>query len=365
MQLKALFDFVPKKHPLLLISGPCSVETPDQVMETARDLAGLGSISVLRGGIWKPRTRPNSFEGMGEKALPWLAQAAKANNLISATEVANSHHVELCLKNEIDILWLGARTTVNPFSVQEIADSMRGLDIPVFVKNPVNPDIELWIGAIERIYNAGITKIVAVHRGFSTAEKTGYRNAPMWEIPIELKRRFPDLPLICDPSHISGKRDLLFKVSQKAIDLDMQGIMLETHPDPDKALSDAKQQITPMAFGSMLNQLVLKKREGTGDVHQIQLNQMRTEIDALDEKIISLLAQRMEISEKIGSFKKENHMTILQLERWREIFKERTQQGKELGLSESFLQKFLESVHKESIKWQEGKEEAKDIRHKT
>lgn len=354
MNFKNLQEIVPFNHKPFLVAGPCSAETEAQVYETAVQLSQNQNVKIFRSGIWKPRTRPNSFEGMGEQALPWLTKAAKDFGFLSATEVANAHHVELCLKHNVDILWIGARTTVNPFTVQEIADALRGVQKPVFVKNPVNPDIELWVGAIERIYNAGVDKIVAIHRGFSTAEKNGYRNTPMWEIPIELKRRFPDLPIICDPSHIGGKRDLLLKISQKALDLDMNGLMIETHIDPDRALSDAQQQITPLQLTQLLDKLIYKERGGLTDAESIELMKFREQIDELDEKIIALLASRMNVSETIGKYKKNNQMTVLQLDRWMHIFESRTKLGMELGLSERFLQNFLQSLHKESIKRQEG-----------
>ncbi|HYG49601.1 MAG TPA: chorismate mutase [Flavobacteriales bacterium] len=354
MEFQSLSEFIPFSHKPFIVAGPCSAETEEQVYQTALQLSDIQNVKVFRSGIWKPRTRPNSFEGLGEKALPWLVKAAKDHGFFSATEVANAHHVELCLKAGIDILWIGARTTVNPFTVQEIADALQGVDKPVFVKNPVNPDIELWVGAIERIYYTGNCKIAAVHRGFSTAEKYEYRNAPTWEIPIELKRRFPKLPLICDPSHITGKRGLLQKVSQKALDLDVDGLMIETHIDPDRALSDAQQQITPQQLTQLLSKLVYKQQEGITQREHAELEKLRQEIDELDEKIIALLANRMHISERIGGYKKQHQMTILQLERWRHIFESRTRQGSSLGLSERFLQKFLENLHKESIKRQEG-----------
>jgi chorismate mutase len=354
MKFKSLQDFIPFTNKPFLVAGPCSSETEQQVYVTASELSKNPNVKILRSGIWKPRTRPNSFEGMGEQALPWLVKAAKDFGFLSATEVANANHVELCLKHGIDVLWIGARTTVNPFTVQEIADALKGVDKPVFVKNPVNPDIELWVGAIERVYNAGIQKIVAIHRGFSTAEKSVYRNSPMWQIPIELKRRFPDLPIICDPSHITGNRELLLKVAQKAIDLDMNGLMIETHPDPDNALSDAKQQITPYQLTQLLEKLIYKEKDGLVSSENAELIKMREHIDELDEKIIQLLASRMDISQGIGSYKKGQQMTILQLERWMHIFESRTKQGMELGLSERFLQNFLQELHKESIRRQEG-----------
>lgn len=355
MNFTSLHTIAPGLVEPFLVAGPCSAETEEQVMETARGLSQVPQVKVLRSGIWKPRTRPNSFEGVGEKALPWLVNAARAHGFLSATEVANVHHVEECFKHGVDILWIGARTTVNPFSVQEIADALKGSDVPVFIKNPINPDLELWIGAIERVYHAGIKKIVAVHRGFSTAEKHGFRNAPMWEIPLELKRRYPDLPVICDPSHISGKRDLLLTVAQKAVDLHMDGLMIETHPDPDHALSDAAQQITPRQLMQLLEKLVYKKPDGTNDDVQLdELMKLRRYIDELDEKIIELLADRMNISEKIGEYKRGHNMTIFQLERWRHIFETRTQQGGDLGLSSEFLKKFLDTLHQESIRRQEN-----------
>lgn len=339
----------------LVISGPCSAETEEQVFETARQLSTIPQVKILRSGIWKPRTRPNSFEGKGEEALPWLTKAAKAFGMLSATEVANAKHVEQCLNAGVDILWIGARTTVNPFSVQEIADALKGVTVPVFIKNPINPDLELWIGAIERVLNTGNTKVAAIHRGFSTTEKQGYRNAPMWEIPLELKRRIPEISLVCDPSHISGKRDLIQRVAQKALDLNMDGLMIEAHLDPDHAWSDKEQQLTPSALKQLIANLIVKKPEGTNAEELDELRRLRTYIDELDEKIIELLSDRMNISERIGEYKREQKMTIFQLDRWKSIFESRNFQGKKLGLSEEFLSKIMESIHKESIRRQEGK----------
>ena len=344
----------PQSKPFV-IAGPCSVESEVQVMETALLLSQIEQVKVLRGGIWKPRTRPNSFEGIGEQALPWLVNAALQNNLLSATEVANAKHVEACLKAGVSLVWIGARTTVNPFSVQEIADALKGVKIPVFVKNPINPDIDLWIGAIERVANAGITQIAAIHRGFSTSEKQSYRNAPMWEIPLELKRRLSGTTILCDPSHISGKTELIAKVSQKAMDLNMDGLMIEVHPKPDYALSDKDQQLHPFELKNLIANLIIKQPEGENAKERDELLRLRSYIDDLDEKIIELLADRMNISEKIGDYKRKNKMTIFQLERWKTIFENRSMQGNSLGLSKEFLQKFLESVHKESIRRQEGK----------
>jgi chorismate mutase len=334
---------------LIVFGGPCSAETEEQVMQTAQILAKEPKIKVLRAGIWKPRTRPNAFEGNGEKALDWLVKAGKANGLKTATEVANSEHVEACLKAGIDILWIGARSTVNPFTVQEIADAIKGTNIPVLIKNPVNPDLQLWIGAIERIAKAGIDKIAAVHRGFSWFDKTIYRNDPKWEFAIELKRHFPDLAILCDPSHISGKREWVEQVSQKAIDLNMDGLMVEVHPNPDIALSDAAQQITPASFIKLLNHLIMRKADCADAEFTNQLQQLRNEIDAIDEVIIQKLAERIQIIEKIGEYKFNNNVTILQLKRWEEILTTRLQHGNELGLNPAFIKEILDAFHKESI----------------
>ncbi len=336
----------------LIISGPCSAETEEQVHETAAQLKAINKVDLLRAGIWKPRTRPNSFEGVGGQGLVWLKAAGKAMGIPVCTEVANATHVEAALKNDIDVLWLGARTTVNPFSVQEIADALKGVDIPVMVKNPINPDMELWIGAIERIQLAGIQNISAIHRGFSSFDKTIYRNVPMWEIPIQLKLRMPEVPIICDPSHICGRRDLLESVSQKALDMAMDGLMLESHISPDDAWSDAAQQITPTQLEQLLNNLVARHEDAEDNEVLSVLEKFRSEIDQLDEKIIQVFSKRMEVARAIGSFKKENDITILQSNRWKEIYNARKSLAKELGLSESFIETLLTSVHHESIKQQ-------------
>lgn len=340
-------------HPLFM-AGPCSAESEEQMMEVAHGIAASGKVTVLRAGIWKPRTRPDTFEGRGEQALPWLKAAAKQNGLLSLTEVANAAHVEAALKAEIDMLWVGARTTVNPFSVQEIADALQGVDIPVLVKNPIHPELQLWIGALERINKAGIKKLAAIHRGFSTYEKTPFRNAPMWEIPIELKRLIPQLPIICDPSHISGTRELIEMVSQKALDLDMAGLIIETHPDPEHALSDAQQQITPARLNELLSGLSIRNPEVSNHEFQTALEELRTKIDDLDLEILQKFAARMDIAEKIGEYKKENQVTILQLQRWEEIIRKRKMQGEAMGLSDAFLRKLLEIIHEESIRRQNG-----------
>ncbi|MBN1650832.1 MAG: bifunctional 3-deoxy-7-phosphoheptulonate synthase/chorismate mutase type II [Bacteroidales bacterium] len=332
----------------LIISGPCSAESEEQVLETAKELAKIDAVKLFRAGVWKPRTRPNMFEGHGEKALKWMQRAKKETGLKTTIEVANPKHVELALKYDIDVLWIGARSVVNPFSVQEIADVLKGVDIPVMVKNPLNPDLALWIGALERLNEAGITKLAAIHRGFDFFKKSAFRNAPMWEIPIELKRLFPTLPIITDPSHISGKRSLLAEIAQKAFDLEMDGLMIETHCNPDKALTDAKQQIKPQALQELLNHIIIRERKG--DVaFESKLEEYRSEIDRLDAEMINILARRLDIIDLIGQYKKENNITILQLKRWSNIIQERLENGKNLGVDTEFLTKVLELVHKESI----------------
>ncbi|MGA1978120.1 MAG: chorismate mutase [Bacteroidales bacterium] len=332
-----------------LISGPCSAETEEQVMETAVRLAELKKVNVFRAGIWKPRTRPNTFEGIGTAGLRWLRRVKKETGLLVATEVANEKHVHEALKYGIDVLWVGARTSVNPFTVQDIADALKGADVMVFVKNPVNPDIELWIGAIERIAQAGIKKLGAIHRGFSTYEKTAYRNQPNWQIPIELRRRIPDLPLICDPSHISGSRDYIHEISQKAMDLNFDGLMIESHIDPDKALSDAAQQITPESLKKLLNRLILRNASTTDSKLLDVLAELRQQIDIYDDHLIDLLEQRMEISDTIGKYKKENNIAILQTMRWDEIVKRSMKKGLQKGLSAELIDIVFKAVHQESI----------------
>lgn len=344
-------DWLPKKTPII-ISGPCSVESEEQVLKTAQQISKDGKSSILRGGIWKPRTRPNSFEGVGEEGLKWLKQAGNEVGLPVATEVANSEHVEACLRSEIDVLWIGARTTVNPFSIQAIADALKGVDVPVFVKNPITPDINLWIGALERINDAGINKLAAIHRGFSSFDKSSYRNAPMWELPIELKLMCPALPLFCDPSHIAGDKELIPYVSQKALDLDMEGLMLESHISPSEAKSDAKQQLTPAELDIVLSQLVIRKKNTGNEDFINKLEQLRTVIDELDEELINKFSSRMSIIEKIGEYKSQNNVTILQLERWEKILANRSFLAEKVGLSDDFIKKMLELIHQESIRIQ-------------
>lgn len=333
----------------LVIAGPCSAETEEQVYATAQGIAQYPQVKIMRAGIWKPRTRPGMFEGVGNIGLEWLAGAAKQNNLLSACEVATAKHVEEALKAGIDILWIGARTTVNPFSVQEIADALKGANVGVMVKNPVAPDLQLWVGAVERVVNAGINKVMAIHRGFQTIAKTRYRNNPLWEIPIELKAQLPGLPVICDPSHITGKSELIADVAQKAVDMDMDGLMIETHPNPKAALSDARQQITPDELGAILSQLVVKHAHSADEDFQSRLDELRSIIDGIDAELLKVLARRMAIVEKIGEYKHENHVTVLQIKRWKEILRTRTDLAHSLNLDEDFVKAILNLIHKESI----------------
>ena len=331
-----------------LIAGPCSAETEEQVMAAARGLAPLG-IDLFRAGVWKPRTRPGAFEGNGATALPWLRRVKAETGLRTTIEVANANQVYEALKFGVDVLWVGARSTVNPFSVQEIADALRGVDVPVLVKNPVNPDLELWIGAIERIRNAGVTQVGAIHRGFSAYAKTKFRNAPYWEIPIELRRRMPDLPLICDNSHICGNREDLLEVAQQALDLNYDGLMTEVHCAPDEAWSDAKQQITPFAYSEFASRLILR-RETTDNVDFLEnLENLRHKIDEVDLELLNLLARRMRLAEDIGRYKSRNNISILQASRWNEILEKAFVEGQQRGLSNVFVEKFLSAVHQESI----------------
>ncbi len=350
-------EFIPMKDwnlgldDFTVISGPCSAETPEQVMETARGVAQAGT-HLLRAGIWKPRTRPNSFEGVGSPGLKWLKEAGEAAGLPVTTEVANVKHVYEALRTGIDVLWIGARTTTNPFAVQEIADALEGVDIPIMVKNPVNPDIDLWIGAMERIEKAGITKIAAIHRGFSTYGPSRFRNDPHWEIPIELKRRVPNLPIICDPSHICGRRDLLAEISQEALDLNLDGLMIESHPTPDKALSDAKQQITPTTLNGLLKRLIHREPQSNDPVFLHSLEAFRDKIDNLDHKLIEVLAERMSIVRQIGEYKRVNNITILQSSRWNQILDERMAKARAMGLGDAIMKEILDQVHQESIRQQ-------------
>lgn len=335
------------KRPLI-IAGPCSAETEEQVLTTARELNKQG-VRIFRAGIWKPRTKPGGFEGVGREGLPWMQQV-KAEGMYTLIEVANHHHVAEAVSHGIDMLWIGARTSVNPFAVQEIAEALAeaGFKGPVFVKNPVNPDLELWIGAIERLYNAGITKIAAIHRGFSSYDKNIYRNLPQWHIPIELKRKMPGITLIADPSHIGGKRELIAPLSQQAMDLNYDGLIIETHIDPDKAWSDKEQQITPEALSGILRLLVIRESTQTTE----SLTELRRQIDLIDEEVLNLLARRMGVSKEIGRYKKEHNMPILQTSRYDEILERSIREAEEMGMGAGFMKKILEAIHEESIRQQ-------------
>jgi chorismate mutase len=344
----------------LLIAGPCSAESEEQVLASARGIAQHApQVKVFRAGVWKPRTRPGGFEGRGTPALEWLGKAKAETGLLMVVEVATPEHVEAALKAGIDMLWVGARTTPNPFSVQALADALQGVDVPVFVKNPINPDLQLWIGALERLAEAGISRLAAVHRGFSWFERTPYRNSPMWEFPIRLKAAFPTLELICDPSHIAGTPERLGEIAQQALDLNFSGLMIESHTDPASALSDAKQQITPAALGALLGSLVFRRSAPTSAFGD-DLVALRDLIDQLDEEIAQKLGSRMDIAERIGEFKLEHNVAILQPDRWERIMRRQLALCRQLGLSDRFVQEFMNAVHDESIRrqteaWEERK----------
>ena len=332
---------------LTVIAGPCSAETEEQVIETARQLAYKGC-HIFRAGVWKPRTKPGGFEGNGEAALPWLKRVKEETGMLTSTEVATPEHVELALKYDIDILWVGARTSANPFAMQAIADSLQGVDIPVLVKNPVNPDLELWIGAMERINQAGVKRIAAIHRGFSSYDKKIYRNLPMWQIPIELRRRIPELPIFCDPSQIGGRRELIAPLCQQAMDLGFDGLIIECHCDPDKAWSDAKQQITPDILDYILGLLVIRDQSVTTE----GISALRKQIDDLDNQLMELLSKRMRVCREIGHYKKEHNMTVLQTSRYNEILNKRGAQGSLCGMDPNFIKTIFEAVHEESVRQQ-------------
>jgi chorismate mutase len=331
-----------------VIAGPCSAETEEQVMTTARQLAERG-VKVFRAGIWKPRTRPGAFEGIGSEGLKWLQRVKQETGMYTATEVATAKHVAEAIKYGVDYLWVGARTTVNPFAVQEVADALAGCDKPVLVKNPVNPDLELWIGAIERLYAAGVRKLGIIHRGFSSSEKKIYRNLPQWHIPIEMRRRFPNLPMFCDPSHIGGKRELIAPIAQQAMDLNFDGLIIESHCNPECAWSDKDQQVTPDILDYILNMLVI--REGELQTTE-NLGELRKQIDELDNQLVELLAKRMRVAREIGTFKKEHNMQVLQAGRYSEILEARIQQGEKFGIDGECMQKVLEAIHEESVRQQ-------------
>lgn len=352
MDIIGLNKWIPNLKRPLVIAGPCSAETEDQVMRIANEVSQIDGVKIFRAGIWKPRTRPNSFEGVGVDALKWLQRVKKEYGMMVTCEVANAKHAELALEHDIDILWIGARTSVNPFSVQEIADAIKGTNIPVMVKNPINADLALWIGAMERIAGAGITKLAAIHRGFSTAEKGKYRNPPMWHIPIELKRRIPELPIICDPSHITGDREMVARVCQKALDVDMEGWMVETHFDPDNAWSDAAQQVTPKMLQEIIQTTQLRTEFSPDRHFEEELSELRGKIDRIDRELMEALSHRQEIVKEIAEVKIKGKVTALQLHRLDEMMRKRLELGESLGLDENFIRMVYESIHTESVRQQ-------------
>lgn len=344
--LKPIFADVDSLRPLL-IAGPCSAETEEQVLTTAHALAREG-VQIFRAGVWKPRTKPGGFEGVGEPGLAWLRRVKAETGMYTATEVATRAHVEAALRYEVDLLWIGARTAANPFAMQEIADALQGVDVPVLVKNPVSPDLELWIGALERIYNAGIRRLGAVHRGFTWVDRSIYRNHPFWTIPIELRRRIPGLPLFCDPSHIGGKRELIAPLAQQAMDLGFEGLLVEAHCSPDEAWSDKAQQVEPQLLAFILRNLIIRDMNTTTD----NLNELRRQIDKLDDELIDLLARRMKVSGEIGRYKKEHNLSVLQSQRYEEILARRARQAVELGMDREFMRSVMQAIHEESIRQQ-------------
>ena len=335
----------------LIIAGPCSAETEEQVLETAEGIARNGYAHIYRAGVWKPRTRPGSFEGKGEEALPWLQKVKEQTGLKTAVEVATPQHVELALKYGVDVLWIGARTTVNPFNVQDLADALNGVDVPVLIKNPVNPDLALWVGAFERIAGAGITKLGAIHRGFSNAQETKYRNSPMWQIAVEFKTSFPDIPLIGDPSHMAGKRAYLAELTQRAMDLNYDGLIIESHRNPDEAWSDASQQLTPDALGEMLNNIEFRNAT-YGTDFQSELDRLRARLDNLDRELMEVLASRMAIVEQLGEYKRDNNVAVLQLDRWKHVHQSRAEWAKSLNLYPEVVEELFKLIHMESIRKQ-------------
>lgn len=349
--LRTWLDDMKLDHPLV-IAGPCSAETEEQVLKIAHELKD-SDVNYFRAGIWKPRTRPGMFEGVGAIGLGWLKKVKEETGMKTATEVANAAHVKLALENDVDLLWIGARSTVSPFIIQEIADALEGTDKIVLVKNPVNPDLALWLGGIERLYTANIKNLGAIHRGFSTYEKTKYRNIPEWQLAIEFQNKFPDLPLINDPSHITGKRDMILDVSQTALDLNFDGLMIETHFDPDNAWSDAAQQVTPTSLKQIMKDLKIRKESDQEAEYNSKLNTLRTQIDVIDNSIIDTLGKRMKISDEIGKLKKQKNVAVLQSKRWNEILGKMILEGKEKGLAEEFILKMFKAIHQESINHQE------------
>lgn len=347
--LKPLFDDIELTRRPLVIAGPCSAETEEQVIETAKALAATG-IRILRAGVWKPRTKPGGFEGVGVEALAWMKRAKELTGMLTATEVATRAHVEAALESGIDLLWIGARTSANPFAMQEVADAIEasGLDVPVLVKNPVNPDLELWIGALERLYNAGVHRLGAIHRGFSAYGKHLYRNMPQWHIPIELRRRVPGLPVINDPSHIGGKRELIASISQQALDMGFDGFIIESHCDPDQAWSDKSQQVTPEVLEFILNTLVLRDESCTTESLQL----LRKQVDSIDNELLEILNKRMRVTDEIGQFKKEHRMPVIQAGRYEDLMSGRVKLAQEMGMSPEFMRKILAAIHEESVRRQ-------------
>ena len=352
LDINPIKHWLPKIDNPLLISGPCSLESEEQTMATARELAKDKRVFIYRGGIWKPRTRPGSFEGMGSIALEWLKQVKQETGLMVGTEVANAQHVEECLKAGVDVLWIGARSTASPFVVQEIADVLKGTDQVIMVKNPVNPDVQLWIGALERLYQAGLKNLVAIHRGFTPFSETKYRNYPNWKTVIELRQLMPNLPIICDPSHISGKREFLFEISQKAFDIGLDGLLLESHIDPSCALSDKDQQVTPAELAKILDKLVIKYTSSNDPLFENMLDTLRSRIDGIDHEIIEILASRMEIVKQIANYKKQNKVTALQINRWTQIMEDRLSIAHKLNLDETFIKIIFQLIHEDSVRQQ-------------
>ena len=356
LDISPLSDWIDLDGKPFLIAGPCSAESEEQLRQTVLALKNLDQtgtrVHAIRAGVWKPRTRPNSFEGMGEAALPWIQSVRKEVGLPFATEIATPQHLELALKYGIDFVWIGARTTVNPFTVQEIADALRGVDIPVLIKNPINPELALWVGAIERIQRAGVKKLAAIHRGFSTHQPSKYRNLPLWQIPIELKSIFPNLPIIGDPSHIAGKRELLAELAQKAMDINYDGLIIESHINPTVALSDAAQQLTPDALGDLMARLQVRQARTTSPETQGRMEELRNRMDRADREIIEAIANRMAIVEETGEHKRDNNVAIFQVERWNEVFRTRADWGEKMNLNKEFVAELYKVIHLESIRKQ-------------
>lgn len=350
-QLRNWLDKFGLSHPLV-IAGPCSAETEKQVLEIAHQLKDTDA-TVFRAGIWKPRTRPGNFEGVGSLGLKWLQKAKEETGMLIATEVANATHVDLALQHDVDVLWVGARSTVSPFIVQEIAEALKGTDKTVLVKNPVNPDLSLWLGAVERLHTADIKNLGVIHRGFSTYEKTRYRNNPEWQVAVDLQNRFPDLPLILDPSHIAGRRDIIFDLCQTALDLNYDGLMVETHHSPDDAWSDAKQQVTPDRLVQIMEDLRIRKEMDDEAEFQNELNKLRTQIDVIDHQLIEILGKRMKVADGIGTLKKSRNVAVLQTKRWNEILGKMILEGEQNNLSEEFVLRMFKAIHQESINHQE------------